>query len=55
LAAADGHISILKELIEVRNADINARDEHEETALTTAQNHEKADMVAYLISQGGID
>jgi len=55
LAAADGHISILKELIEVRNADINARDEHEETALTTARNHQNADIVAYLISKGGIE
>jgi len=42
----------VKVLIEVRNADNNARDEHEETALTTAQNHEKADIVAYLISKG---
>jgi ankyrin repeat protein len=52
MAVERGHISIVKVLIEVRNADNNARDEHEETALTTAQNHEKADIVAYLISKG---
>jgi hypothetical protein len=55
MAVERGHISIVKELIEVRNADINARVDGGQTAMRLAQYHGKADMVAYLISQGGID
>ena len=54
LAAADGRISVMKDLIEVRNADINAKDDCGWTVLTTAINRRKADIVAYLISKGGI-
>ena len=55
LAAADGHISIVKELIEVRNAEINGRNGNGEAALWIARRSGKADIVAYLISRGGIE
>ncbi len=48
-AASNGHISIIKELIEVRNAEINARDDRGRTALRYARNRNKADIVAYLV------
>ena len=53
-AACDGHISVVKELIEERNAEINARTYYGSTALTNARNNYKPDVTAYLISHGGI-
>jgi ankyrin repeat protein len=53
-AAHIGHISIVKELIEVRNAEINARTNHGATALKWAGYRGKGDVVAYLISHGAI-
>ena len=53
-AAINGHISIVKELIEVRNADINARNDEGWTALRFAREHSKADIAAYLVSHGGV-
>ena len=59
LAARNGHISTVEELIEVRNADINARVIDGRTVLTFARvydrGHDTADIVAYLISHGGIE
>jgi len=53
-AAINGHISVVKELIEERNAEINARDEEGRTALREARDRNKPDVVAYLVSRGGI-
>ena len=54
-AACHDHISIVKELIEVRNAGINARNNRGETALRLAQLYGgKIDVAAYLVSHGGI-
>ena len=53
-AAIYGHISIVKELIEVRNADINARTDSGRTALRLARDNGKSDIAAYLVSRGGI-
>jgi len=55
MAAAYGHISIMKELIEVRNADINVRDDDGDTVLFIARRHGKANIIAYLISCGAIE
>jgi ankyrin repeat protein len=55
LATRYGHIAIVKVLIEVRNTDINARNDYGWTALRIAREYEKADMVAYLISKGRIE
>jgi ankyrin repeat protein len=50
-----GHISTMKELIEVRYADINARTDMGNTALRIARDYcNNADTAAYLISHGGI-
>ena len=46
-AARKGRISIVKELIEEKNAEINARDDDGETALSEARLSEEAD---YLVS-----
>ena len=54
-AAHSGHISVLKDLIEERNAEINARDVNGFTALRWARNHFKHDVAAYLVSHGGIE
>jgi ankyrin repeat protein len=54
ISASEGPISILKELIEVRNADINARDVTGRTALTVANNNNYPDIAAYLVSRGGV-
>jgi ankyrin repeat protein len=54
-AAEYGHISVVKELIEVRNADINARNDKGWTPSRVARCNGKADIVAYLISMGGIE
>jgi hypothetical protein len=53
-AACFGNISIVKELIEVRNADVNARDDSGRTALSLARDHGMADIAAYLVSLGGV-
>jgi len=53
-AASNGHISVVKELIEERNAEINARDNRGETALRDARHYHKLDVAAYLVSHGGI-
>jgi uncharacterized protein len=55
MAALRGHLFIVKELIEVRNADINSTVDHRETALRYARYENKADIVSYLISHGGIE
>jgi len=53
-AACNGHISVVKELIEERNADINARiGDDGWTALRWASH--RSDIAAYLISHGGIE
>jgi len=54
IAAWKGHISVVKELLEERNAEINARSDGGRTALTVANRYDKPDIVAYLISRGGI-
>ena len=51
LAVFNGHISIVKELIEERNAEVNARDDERRTALWWASNNPT--IAAYLISRGG--
>ena len=54
LAAWKGHISVVKELIEERNAKVNARYNGGRTALRVANRYDKPDTAAYLISRGGI-
>jgi len=54
-AARYGHISIVKEFIEVRNAEINARDDDSWTALRYARLFQQAKVIAYLVSHGGIE
>jgi len=44
----------VKELIEERNAEINARDNHGSTALRLARDVNKDDIASYLVSHGGI-
>ena len=51
-AAWNGHISVVKELIEERNAEINANGWR--TALTLARRNNKLDIAAYLVSHGGL-
>jgi hypothetical protein len=53
-AARKGHIYILKELIEVRNADINARYDDGRTALRILRVNGYVDFAAYLVAHGGI-
>ena len=53
-AAYIGHISVVKELIEERNAEINARNEDGRTALGLARQQNNEDVAAYLVSHGGI-
>ena len=53
-AAMNGHISVVKELVEERNAEINARDHLGKTALREAGDGNKPDVAAYLVSHGGI-
>ena len=55
IAAVNGHISVVKELIEERNAEINARNDAGETALRCARDGNNRDIVAYLVSHGGIE
>jgi len=54
-AALTGQISVVKELIEERNAEINARDEDGDTALRVARQYNHANIAAYLVSHGGIE
>ena len=54
VAAWKGHISVVKELIEERNAEINARNNSGRTALRITNHHHKPDIAAYLILHGGI-
>jgi hypothetical protein len=54
-AAIWGHISVVKELIEERNAEINARVDGMGTALRMARLYNKPDIAAYLVSRGGIE
>ena len=54
-AAWNGHISVVKELIEERNAEINARINGGWTALRSARQRNKLDVAAYLVSHGGIE
>ena len=53
-ASMNGHISVVKELIEERNAEINARANDGWTALTNARQQHRRDIAAYLVSHGGI-
>ena len=53
-AAYLGRISVVKELIEERNADVNARFFGGTTALGWARNKSQPEMTAFLISHGGI-
>jgi ankyrin repeat protein len=53
-AAIHGHITVVNELIEERNAEINARDEDGHTALRFARMYNKPNVAAYLVSHGGI-
>jgi len=55
LAVCVGKISIVKELIEERNAEINARDGGRWTALMFAKTKGKSAIGAYLVSRGGIE
>ena len=56
-AVMSGYISIVKELIEERNADMNSRDVAERTALGIAREFgsdlDRDDIIAYLVSRGG--
>jgi len=54
-AARMGHILVVKELIEERNAEINARDNNGKTALRWARDDEKPDVAAFLDEHGGIE
>jgi len=54
-AAYHGHISIVKELIEVKNVEINARDTGGRTALSLARQLDNDDIAASLVSHGGVD
>ena len=45
----------MKELIEERNAEINARTDEGWTALRCARQQNKPDVAAYLVSHGGLD
>jgi len=54
-AAYFGHMSVVKELIEERNAEINARDGNGRTALRVARDEDQPDVAAYLVSHGGIE
>ena len=54
-AAMYGHISVVKELIEERNAEINARNDDGRTALRWARHYDRPDVADYLVSRGGID
>ena len=50
-----GHISVVKELIEVRHAEINARDNDGRTALWWARQKRVVEIASCLVSRGGVD
>ena len=52
-AASNGRITVVKELVEERNAEINARDNDGDTALRLARHYHR--LTAYLVSHGGIE
>ena len=52
-AAMYGHMSIVKELIEERHAEINARDDDGWTALWFAKDANEFLTAAYLVASGG--
>jgi len=54
-AANVGHISVVKELIEERNAEINARSDGGRAALWYARQRKNKDVAAYLVSRGGVE
>ena len=54
-AAFTGLISVVKELVEERNAEINARTDDGRTALSWARASNIPDVAAYLVSRGGIE
>ena len=54
-AAMNGRFSVVKELIEERNAEVNARDNNGWTALREARQYHKPDIAAYLVAHGGIE
>jgi hypothetical protein len=54
-AAAWGRITIVKELVDKRNAKINARNTKGQTALTMARRRGSDDIASYLASHGGIE
>ena len=53
-AAREGHLSVVKELIEERNADINARDNNGRTARRWARDEEKLNVASFLAEHGGL-
>ena len=53
-AAYCGRLSVVKELIEERNAEINARVNGGRMALMLARSNDKHDIASYLVSHGGI-
>jgi hypothetical protein len=54
-AAMNGHISIVKELIEVRNADIKESDDRGWAALRLARQESEDSIATYLVSRDGVD
>jgi ankyrin repeat protein len=54
-AAMNGHISTVKELIEVRNADIKESDDRGWAALRLARQESKDSTATYLVSRDGVD
>ena len=54
-AAYHAPISVVKELIEERNAEINARNDGGRTALWFARQYHKPEVASYLVSHGGIE
>ena len=54
-AAKHGHISVVKELVEERNAEINAKIFNGWTTLMVARVFGKPDVAAYLVSRGGVE
>jgi hypothetical protein len=51
----NGHISIVKELIEERNAEINSKIDDGSTSLRLAREYNKPDVTAFFVSHGGIN
>ena len=55
IAAYWGRISVVKELIDERNAEINARDSDGRTALMYARQESELEVFSYLATHGGIE